>query len=377
MATKRDYYEILGIGRNATDEEIKKAFRKLAFQYHPDRNKDHDAEDRFKEISEAYEVLSDPEKRGKYDRFGHAGAQSGFGGATGFEGFEGFGGFGDIFETFFGGAASATRRGPQRGADLQYRLNLTFEEAAFGCEKEIQVTRSESCPHCKGSGSEPGTEPTKCPNCNGQGQVRRVQQSIFGQFVNVATCPRCQGEGRIITNPCTKCRGSGKARQTRRFAVTVPPGVDEGSQIVRGGAGEPGTRGGPPGDLYVVVSVMEHKLFQRQGSNIHYELPISFPQAALGDEVEVPTLDGPYVLKIPPGTQSGRVFNLRNRGIARLRGGGRGDLLVTVKVVTPESLNEQQKKLLYELARSMGMDIIPQDGKGIFDKIKDAFGSVS
>ncbi len=374
MATKRDYYEVLGIERSATDEEIKKAFRKLAFQFHPDRNKSHDAEDRFKEVTEAYEVLSDSDKRANFDRFGHAGAQGGFGGAGGFEG---FGGFGDIFETFFGGASASTRRGPQRGADLQYRLTLTFEEAAFGCEKELQFTRNEACSACKGSGSEPGSQPAKCTNCNGLGQVRRVQQSVFGQFVNVATCPRCQGEGKIITKPCAACRGSGKTRQSRRFSVTIPPGVDETSQVVRSGAGELGVKGGPPGDLYVSIAVMEHKVFQRQGSNVLLELPITFPQAALGDEVEIPTLDGPYPLKIPAGTQPGRVFNLRNRGIAHLRGGGRGDMLVKVRVVTPETLNDYQRKLLEELAKSMGQEVTPQDGKGLFDKIKDAFGSVS
>ncbi|MDP2659317.1 MAG: molecular chaperone DnaJ [Dehalococcoidia bacterium] len=374
MATKRDYYEVLGIERSATDEEVKKAFRKLAFKYHPDRNKSHDAEDRFKEISEAYEVLSDADKRANFDRFGHAGAQGGFGGAGGFEG---FGGFGDIFETFFGGASASTRRGPQRGADLQYRLTLTFEEAAFGCEKELQVTRNEVCSACKGSGSEPGSQPAKCANCNGLGQVRRVQQSVFGQFVNVATCPRCQGEGRIITKPCVTCRGSGRTRQSRRFAVTIPPGVDETSQVVRSGAGEPGIKGGPPGDLYVSIAVMEHKIFLRQGSNILLDLPITFPQAALGDEVEIPTLEGPHLLKVPAGTQPGRVFNLRNRGIAHLRGGGRGDMLVKVRVVTPEILTDYQRNLLQELAKSMGQEVTPQDGKGLFDKIKDAFGSVS
>lgn len=373
MAAKRDYYELLGVSRGATDEEIKKAFRKLAFQYHPDRNKNHDAEERFKEINEAYEVLSDPEKRANYDRFGHAGSQAGFGS---YGGFEGFGGFGDIFETFFGGAATATRRGPQKGADLQYNLILTFEEAAFGCEKQIQISRNEVCQHCKGDGSEPGTQPLKCPNCGGSGQVKRVQQSIFGQFVNVATCPRCHGEGRLITSPCSKCRGTGRVRQTSQMSITIPPGVDTGSQMRLSGKGELGTKGGPPGDLYVSISVLEHKIFQRQGNNILYDLKISFPQAALGDEVEVPTLEGPHVLKIPAGTQSGRVFNLKHKGIVHLRGGGRGDMLVHVHVVTPDNLTEQQRKLLQDLAKSMGLEVVPTDGKGILDKIKDAFGSV-
>ncbi|HLB12759.1 MAG TPA: molecular chaperone DnaJ, partial [Dehalococcoidia bacterium] len=345
MAAKRDYYEVLGISRSATDEEVKKAFRKLAHQFHPDLNKNHDAEERFKEVNEAYEVLSDPDKRSNYDRFGHAGPQ-GFGGFRGFEDFGGLGGFGDIFETFFGGATTATRRGPQRGSDLQLQVTLAFEEAAFGCEKEVQVSRNEVCSSCRGSGSEPGTQPVKCPNCNGTGQVRRVQQSIFGQFVNVATCPRCQGAGRIVTNPCTKCRGTGRVRQTRRVMITIPPGVDDGSQMRLSGEGEPGAKGGPRGDLYVSISVLQHKLFQRKGSDILYELPLSFPQAALGDEVEVPTLEGPHPLKIPAGTQPGRVFNLRHMGIAHLRGNGRGDMLVRVKVVVPVSLTEHQRELL-------------------------------
>ncbi|HLE80198.1 MAG TPA: molecular chaperone DnaJ [Dehalococcoidia bacterium] len=373
MAAKRDYYEVLGISRSATDEEVKKAFRKLAHQFHPDLNKNHDAEERFKEVNEAYEVLSDPDKRSNYDRFGHAGPQ----GFRGFEDFGGLGGFGDIFETFFGGATTATRRGPQRGSDLQLQVTLAFEEAAFGCEKEVQVSRNEVCSSCRGSGSEPGTQPVKCPNCNGTGQVRRVQQSIFGQFVNVATCPRCQGAGRIVTNPCTKCRGTGRVRQTRRVMITIPPGVDDGSQMRLSGEGEPGAKGGPRGDLYVSISVLQHKLFQRKGSDILYELPLSFPQAALGDEVEVPTLEGPHPLKIPAGTQPGRVFNLRHKGIAHLRGNGRGDMLVRVKVVVPDSLTEHQRELLQELAKTMDQEVSPQDGKGLFDKIKDAFGSAS
>ncbi len=376
MATKRDYYEVLSVQRSATDEEVKKAFRKLAFQYHPDRNSNHDAEERFKEINEAYGVLSDPEKRAKYDRFGHAGAQS-FGGFEGSGDFGGFAGFGDIFETFFGGATTATRRGPQKGADLQHHVTLTFEEAVFGCEKELHLSRQELCQDCKGSGSEPGTPPSKCPNCNGLGQVRRVQQSIFGQFVNVATCPRCHGEGRTITHPCTKCRGTGQVRQTRRLAITVPPGVDNGSQMRLSGEGEPGAKGGPAGDLYVSIAVQEHKVFQRQGSDILYELPITFPQAALGDEIEIPSLEGSQAFKIPAGTQPGKVFNLRHKGIAHLRGGGRGDMLVKVKVVIPENLTEYQRKLLQEMAKTMDQEVSPQDGKGFFDKIKDAFGTVS
>jgi len=371
MTTKRDYYEILGVGKNASDEDVKKAFRKLAFQYHPDRNNDHGAEEKFKELNEAYEVLSDPQKRAAYDRFGHT-ANQGFG--RGFEGFD-FGGLGDIFDTFFGGVTGATRRtGPQQGSDLSYNLSITFEEAAFGCEKELEIVRTETCSACHGTKCESGSQPTKCTACNGTGEVRRTQRSIFGQFINVTACSRCQGEGRIITNPCTLCSGQGKERLTRKIAIKIPAGVDEGTQIRLSGEGNAGIHRGSPGNLYVKLSVKKHKLFQRHENDILYELPLNFAQAALGDEVDVPTLDGDMKLKIPAGSQTGKVYRLKEKGIPYLRRPGRGDQLVRLYVVTPQALDENQKKLFKDLAKTLGKASLPKDEKSFFDKIKDSFG---
>jgi len=351
MPAKRDYYEVLGVGTNATDEEIKKAFRKLAFKYHPDHNHGDKAGEKFKEVNEAYEVLSDPDKRAGYDRYGHSGVDGFFG--RGFEGFN-FGGFGDIFDAFFSGATTATRQAPQRGADLHYSITITFDEAAFGCEKEIDTLRTENCSLCQGIGCKPGSQPSRCPNCNGSGQVRRVQQTIFGRFTNTATCSQCHGEGRIITEPCPQCRGTGVEKRRRRIPVRIPAGVDDGSQIRIHGEGEAGLRGGSPGNLYVILSVLPHQFFIRDGDNILYELPINFAQAALGAEVEVPTLDGKTKLKIPTGSQTGKVFRLKAQGIPHLRRSGRGDQLVTLVVVTPESLTEEQRQLFQELANSLG-----------------------
>jgi len=352
MPTKRDYYEVLGIGRNATDEEIRKAFRKLAFKYHPDHNHEAGAEGRFKEVNEAYEVLSDPDKRAAYDRFGHGGAEGFFG--RGFEGFD-FGGFGDIFDAFFGRTTTATRQAPQQGADLRYRTTITLEEAAFGTEKEIKISRIENCSQCQGVGCKPGSQLSRCPNCNGTGQVRRTQQSIFGRFTNITTCSRCHGEGRIITEPCPQCRGTGKEKRQRNILVKIPAGVDDGSQIRLRGEGDAGTRGGPSGNLYIAVSVEQHELFTRDGDDIIYELPINFAQAALGAEVEVPTLDGEVKLKVPAGSQTGKVFQLKNKGILHLHRNGRGDQLVRLLVVTPESLTEKQRQLFQELANNLGL----------------------
>ncbi len=369
MATKRDYYEILGLARSASEEEIKRAFRKLAFRYHPDRNREDGAAERFKEINEAYEVLSDPDRRATYDRFGHVG--EGFG--KGFGDFDVFRGFGDIFETFFGGVTTATRRGPQRGADIRHSLTITFEEAVFGCEREIEIRRIENCSQCHGIGGEPGSQPSRCPECNGTGQVRRVQRSIFGQFANVTTCNRCGGEGRIITKPCPQCRGSGKEEKARRISVTVPGGVDDGSQIRLSGEGNAGSRGGSAGNLYVTLSVQEHQFFKRRGDDILYDLPINFAQAALGAEFEVPTVDGPVPLKTPPGTQTGKLFRLKEKGVPHLRGGGRGDQLVMVHVVTPEALNEEQRRIFEELVKTLGPAVMPKEEKGVFHRLKDLF----
>lgn len=368
MATKRDYYDVLGVGRNASQDEIKKVYRRLAMQYHPDRNKDHGAEERFKEINEAYEVLSDPNKRASYDRFGHMGGQ-GFGP----RGFEDFGGFGDIFDTFFGGTTARARRGPRRGADLRQNVTISFEEAVFGCEKELEVTRTENCSRCHGTGSEPDSKPITCPQCNGSGQVRRVQHSIFGQFINMTTCGRCGGQGKIVTNPCHQCRGRGKERRIRRIIVKIPAGVDHSRQVRLSGEGDVGTRGGPSGNLYVTVSVRQHKFFEREGSDILYDLPVNFAQAALGDKVEVPTIDGDTTLTIPPGTQTGEVLRLKRKGVPRLHGLGRGDQLVRIHVVTPYRLDDNQRRLFQELAESLDEAAMPQEGKGFFKKVKDAF----
>lgn len=371
MTTKRDYYEVLGVDRNASEEALKKAFRRLAFQYHPDRNREDGAEDRFKEINEAYEVLSDPNKRAAYDRFGHAGTQ-GFG--QGFEGFGGFGGLGDIFETFFSGTTTRARRGPQRGVDLRYNMTISFEDAIFGCERELEVPRTETCSLCRGSGSAPSSQPTKCPTCGGSGEVRRIQQTLFGQFVNVTPCDRCHGEGRIITDPCPTCRGLGSERKLRRISVKIPAGVENGSQIRLSGEGEAGLRGGPPGSLYINLQVKEHKFFVRDGDNILYTLPISLVQAALGDEVPIPTVEGDAALRIPAGTQTGHVFRLRGRGVPHLRSSGRGDQLVQVHVVIPTALDENQKRLLRELGKTLEQPAPPNEDKSFFDRIKDAIG---
>ena len=350
MAIKRDYYEVLGVPRAATDEEIKRAFRKLAFQYHPDHNRNDGAEERFKEINEAYEVLSDANKRAAYNRYGHGGTEGFF--ARDFEGFDSFG-FGDIFDAFFGGATTATRHAPKRGANLHCQITISFEEAAFGCEKEVNITRTEMCSLCHGLGSKPGSQPSRCPSCNGTGQVRRVQRSLFGRFINTTICSQCHGEGKIITEHCPQCRGAGKEKHKRRILVNVPPGVEDGSQMRLSDEGEAGVRGGSPGDLYVTLSVSKHELFTRDGDNILYELPINFVQAALGVEVEVPTLYGKTKLNIPAGSQTGKVFRLKGKGIPHLRRSGRGDQLVRLFVVTPDSLTKQERQLFQELAKTL------------------------
>jgi len=377
MAVKRDYYEVLGISRDATDEDIKKAFRKLAFQYHPDHNHNDGAADKFKELNEAYEVLSDHEKRANYDRFGHSGANGLFG--RGFEGFDfgNLGGFGDIFDTFFGGGTTATRQAPTRGADLRCAVTISLEDAAFGCEREINISRIENCSQCHGTGSKPGTQPSRCSECNGSGQVRRVQQSIFGRFVSTTICSRCRGEGRIITEPCPQCKGTGKERHQRSILVKIPPGVSDESQLRLSGEGNAGTRGGSAGDLYVTLSVKEHELFTRDEDNILYELPINFAQAALGAELEVPTLGGKNNLKIPAGSQTGTVFRLKGEGIPHLNRSGRGDQLVTIFVVIPEKLTEQQRQLFQELADTLSPNNMPpaKKWKGWPGRLRTTFGS--
>lgn len=373
MSAKRDYYDVLGVERGATQEEVKKAFRRLARQYHPDVNKNSDAESRFKEINEAYEVLSDPEKRSMYDRFGHTAPQTGFGGYSDFGGFGG--GIEDIFESFFGGMRGGTaRRGPARGADLRHDLTIEFDEAVFGCEKEILVSRHEACPVCNGTGAEPGTSPIRCPQCNGTGEVRRQQQTFLGSFVQVTTCPRCQGEREIITSPCNNCRGRKVVQVERAISVKIPAGVDDNTRIRLAGEGEPGERGGPPGNLYVVLHVSPHPYFRREGNDVLMELGINIAQASLGDKITVPTLDGEEELAIPAGTQTGEVFRLRGHGVPYLRRNGRGDQLVVMQVMTPTKLSAKQKELLAELGKTLGKEVVQQSEKGFFDKFKDALG---
>ncbi|MDO8616936.1 MAG: molecular chaperone DnaJ [Dehalococcoidia bacterium] len=372
MATaKRDYYDVLGVPRNASPEDIKKAFRRLAMKYHPDRNKEDGAETRFKEIGEAYEVLSDAEKRPAYDRFGHAGLQ-GFDFGRGFEGTD-LGGFGDIFDAFFGGTAGGRRqREAQRGADRRVDIEIGFEDGAFGCENEIEVERVERCGRCAGAGSEPGSQAARCPACEGAGQVRRVSRSFFGQFVNIATCAQCRGEGRIVTNPCNSCRGSGRERRKRALAVKIPAGVNDGSRMRLNGEGDAGMNGGSPGHLYVYINVRPHAFFTREEDDLVYELEMNPAQAALGFETTVPTLEGDAAaLKAPPGTQNGRLFVLKGKGVPRLHGGGRGDLLVRANVVIPTDLSDEQRELLRQLAESFGTPVSNGD-KSILGKIKDA-----
>src|SRR6266536_6385961 len=375
-STKRDYYEILSVSRSATDDDIKKAYRRLALQYHPDRNSAPEATERFKEATEAYQVLSDAEKRSAYDRYGHAAFErNGGAGSVDFSNFVGLS-IEDLFESFFGtpGQRGARQR-VQRGQDLRYDLHLTLEEAVFGAAKEISLTKHINCARCTGSGMEPGSQPTKCTRCDGSGEIRRMQQSIFGQFVNVTLCDRCNGEGQIISDPCNDCQGRGVVRAKTTVAVDVPPGADEGIQLRLTGQGEPAPRGGVAGHLYVVLHVQPHRFFKRQGNDLLLEMPINVAQATLGDEFRVPTLDSKEVtIKIPPGTQSGRIVRLRGEGVPYLREHGRGDLQVHIKVRIPTELSEDQKKLFRQLSTTFGSnDNLPSENKSFFDKVKDVF----
>jgi molecular chaperone DnaJ len=371
--SNRDFYEILGVGRNASDDEIKAAFRKLARQYHPDVNKEPDAEEKFKEINEAYGVLSDADKRARYDRFGREGLGNMGGGFHDYTA-----DFGDLFEELFGQFGFSTggrrsRRSPRRGRDLQMQLKLTFEEAVFGTEKEIQFERDDTCSTCNGSGAEPGTTPTRCPTCNGQGEVRQVRQTLIGQMVQTAICPTCNGRGEIISSPCHTCHGGGLERKLIKKKVQIPAGVDGGTQIRLAGEGGPGVYGGPSGSLFILLDVQSHKFFKRRENDILLNLDINVAQAALGAEIDVPTLDGDEKLKIPSGTQPGKVFHLKGRGVPHLRRNGRGDQLVIINVAVPTKLTKEQRELFEELAKSLGTTVKPQE-KGFLDWLNEALG---
>ena len=372
--SKRDYYEILGVGKDASKDEMKKAYRKLSKKYHPDINKEADADEKFKEISEAYEVLSDDQKRAQYDRFGHTDPNQGFGGGADFGG-GGFGGFEDIFNTFFGGGGGGRRRdpnAPRQGADLQYTMSLTFEEAVFGKETEIEIPREEECDTCHGSGAKPGTKVNTCSHCNGSGQLNVEQNTPFGRIVNRRVCHYCNGTGKQIKEKCSTCGGAGKVQKRRKIAVKIPAGIDDGQQLRVTGQGEPGINGGPAGDLYVVFHVRSHDFFERNGDDIYCEMPVTFAQAALGDEIEVPTLHGKVKLKVPAGTQTSTRFRLKGKGVPNVRGYGTGDQHVQVKVVTPSKLTDKQKQLLREFADISGQ-VPDEQHESFFEKVKKAF----
>jgi molecular chaperone DnaJ len=360
MTEKRDYYEVLGVQRNASKDEIKDAYRKLALQYHPDRNKSPEAEEKFKEISEAYAVLSDDQKRQQYDMLGHAGFDQRYTSedifrGTDFDSIFRDMGFGDLFRTFFGGGFGGERI--HRGQDLAYDLQITLEEAAKGTEKEIEIPRTEKCDICGGSGAAPGTMPKVCPRCGGSGQVQNMRKSAFGTFVQVTGCPQCKGKGRLIETPCYNCHGSGLVRKRRKISVRIPAGIDEGYQLRLRGEGEMASNGGEAGDLYVVVHVKPHQQFMREGDDLWYVAVITFPQAALGAEISVPTIDGETTIKIHPGTQAGEVITLRGKGMPRFRAYGRGDLLVRIGVSVPERLTSQQRALIEQLAKEFSSDV--------------------
>lgn len=371
--SKRDFYEVLGVSKTASKDEIKKAYRKLSKKYHPDINKEPDADEKFKEVKEAYEVLSDDSKRSHYDQFGHTDPNQGFGGG-GFGG-GGFGGFEDIFETFFGGGGSRRRdpNAPRQGADLQYTMTLSFEEAVFGKETDIEIPREETCDTCNGNGAKPGTKPETCKHCNGSGQLNVEQNTPFGRIVNRRVCQHCNGTGKEIKHKCSTCGGTGKVKKRRKIHVKIPAGIDDGQQLRVSGQGEPGVNGGPAGDLYVVFHVRSHEFFERNDDDIYCEMPITFVQAALGDEVEVPTLHGKVKLKVPAGTQTGTKFRLRGKGVPNVRGYGVGDQHVIVRIVTPTKLTEKQKQLLQEFAEISGKVPQGEQEEGFFSKVKRAF----
>ncbi len=376
--SKRDYYEVLGVSKNASPDEIKKAHKKKVMEFHPDRNKDPEAPNRFKEAQEAYEVLSDDQKRARYDQFGHNDPYQNMGGGGGTGGGGGFGGIddlGDIFSSIFGGGfGGGSRRdpnAPRRGNDLEYTLTVDFKDAVFGKEMEVKLPRTETCDTCHGSGAKAGTKPETCKVCNGTGQQEFVQNTMFGRMVNRRVCSACNGQGVIIKEKCSTCHGSGKVKKNRTIHVKIPAGIDEGSQLRVSGEGEAGSRGGPPGDLYIYIRVKGHEFFERQDEHIYCEIPLTFAQAALGDEIEVPTLTGKVKLKIPPGTQTGTFFRLKGKGVPRLRGSGYGDQHIKVVVVTPKNLTDEQKDLIREFATLSGEDTHGEN-ESFFERMKRA-----
>ncbi len=367
--SKRDYYEILGIGKDASKEEIRKAYRKLARKYHPDVNKAQDAEDNFKEAKEAYEILGNDQKRAQYDQFGHASTQNGgFGGGA-----QDFSGFGDIFDMFFGGGGKRNPNAPQQGADLQYTMTLEFEEAIFGKETEISIPKEEECDTCRGRGAKPGSKIETCSHCHGSGQLNQEQNTPFGRVVNRRVCHYCQGKGKIIVDKCQTCAGTGKVKKHVKIKVSIPAGIDEGQQIRVSGRGEAGANGGPPGDLFVVIAIRAHEYFKREGDHIFLELPITYAQAALGDEIEVPTVHGNVMFKIPAGTQSGKTFRLKGKGAPNVRGYGQGDQHVQVRVMTPTKLTDRQKELLKEFNQISDNAPIAEEDGSLFQRFKKAF----
>lgn len=367
--SKRDYYDVLGVEKGATKQEVRKAYRGLARKYHPDVNKASDAQEKFIEAKEAYEVLGNEEKRAQYDQFGHAGPQGFGGGGQDFSG-----GFGDIFDMFFGGGGRRSDpNAPQQGSDLQYTITLDFEEAIFGKETEITIPKEEDCGTCSGTGAKPGTKVNTCSHCQGSGQLNVEQNTPFGRVVNRRVCNHCSGKGSVITEKCNTCSGAGRVKKHAKINISIPAGIDEGQQIRMAGKGEPGINGGPSGDLYVVVRVIAHDYYEREGDNIYCELPLTFTQAALGDELEVPTVHGKIKLKIPAGTQTGKIFRLRGKGVPNVHGRGQGDQHIQVKVVTPKKLTSRQKELLKEFNEIGGQDAANEKGDSIFERFKKAF----
>mgnify|MGYP002801340940 CR=1 FL=1 len=374
---KRDYYEVLGVSRGASEDEIKKAYKKMARKYHPDLNPgDKSAEEKFKEVNEAYEVLSDADKKARYDQYGHAGVDPNFGAGGfggGFDGGFDFGDLGDIFGSFFGGGFGGGRRtnpnAPQRGESIRMSIAISFEEAAFGCEKEVTVERYETCDTCHGSGCAPGTSPEVCPDCHGTGTVQVRRQTPMGVFATSSPCPKCGGKGRIIHQPCKDCRGSGMVRKKKTIQASIPAGIDNGQTISIRGQGNAGKNGGPAGDLLITITVRPHELFRREGTSVLCEAPITFTQAVLGAELEIPTIDGKVKYTLPEGTQSGTTFRLKGKGIPSINGRGRGDQYVTVYIETPKNLNKEQKEALRKFAETMG-ESEPQGRKDFFKKFK-------